>query len=78
MTVLNVRRSACWMIGAIIAFSLTAIAGREATYKFAESPLTISQLVFFRNIIGLILISFVIMFIAIRLQVVKLFIKIIL
>lgn len=60
MSVLNVRRSAFWMMGAIIAFSLTAIAGREATYKLAESPLTISQLVFFRNIIGLILISSVI------------------
>ncbi|MEH6448920.1 MAG: DMT family transporter [Oleispira sp.] len=53
----NVRRSALWMVGAIIAFSLTAIAGREATHELAEFPLTISQLVFFRNIIGLILIT---------------------
>jgi drug/metabolite transporter (DMT)-like permease len=53
----NVRRSAFWMCGAILAFSLTAIAGREATHVLAESPLTISQLVFFRNVIGLVLIS---------------------
>jgi drug/metabolite transporter (DMT)-like permease len=57
MSALNVRQSALWMAGAIIAFSLTAIAGREATYGLAESPLTISQLVFFRNIIGLVLIT---------------------
>lgn len=57
MNGLNVRRSALWMVGAIIAFSLTAIAGREATHELAEFPLTISQLVFFRNIIGLILIT---------------------
>jgi len=57
MNGLNVRHSALWMLGAIIAFSLTAIAGREATHELAESPLTISQLVFFRNIIGLILIA---------------------
>jgi drug/metabolite transporter (DMT)-like permease len=57
MNGLNVRRSALWMVGAIIAFSLTAIAGREATHELAEFPLTISQLVFFRNIVGLILIT---------------------
>ena len=57
MSALNVRQSALWMAGAIIAFSLTAIAGREATYELAESSLTISQLVFFRNIIGLVLIT---------------------
>jgi drug/metabolite transporter (DMT)-like permease len=57
MNGLNVRRSALWMVGAIIAFSLTAVAGREATHQLAEFPLTISQLVFFRNIIGLILIT---------------------
>jgi drug/metabolite transporter (DMT)-like permease len=56
MKTVNVRRSAFWMAGAIIAFSLTAIAGREATDILAQSPLTISQLVFFRNIIGLALI----------------------
>ena len=57
MMALNVRRSAFWMVGAIIAFSLTAIAGREATHSLSESPLTISQLVFFRNIVGLVLIT---------------------
>lgn len=57
MNGLNVRRSALWMVGAIIAFSMTAIAGREATDLLSESPLTISQLVFFRNIIGLVLIT---------------------
>lgn len=60
MMTLNVRRSALWMVGAIIAFSLTAIAGREATHSLSESPLTISQLVFFRNIVGLALILAVI------------------
>jgi drug/metabolite transporter (DMT)-like permease len=45
------------MLGAIFAFSLTAIAGREATHHLSEYSLTISQLVFFRNIIGLVLIS---------------------
>jgi drug/metabolite transporter (DMT)-like permease len=57
MNALNVRRSALWMVGAIMAFSLTAVAGREATHELAEFPLTISQLVFFRSFIGLILIS---------------------
>jgi drug/metabolite transporter (DMT)-like permease len=61
MKTVNVRRSAFWMAGAIIAFSLTAIAGREATHTLAESPLTISQLVFFRNVIGLVLISVLIL-----------------
>lgn len=40
------------MLGAVVAFSLTAIAGREAA-----ADVTVSQLVFFRNIIGLVLIS---------------------
>jgi drug/metabolite transporter (DMT)-like permease len=57
MNGLNVRHSALWMVGAIIAFSLTAIAGREATDLVSEFPLSISQLVFFRNIMGLVLIS---------------------
>lgn len=57
MISINVRLSALWMIGAIIAFSLTAIAGREATHAASPSPLTISQLVFFRNVVGLALIS---------------------
>jgi len=57
MNGLNVRRSALWMVGAIIAFSLTAIAGREATGLLSQNPLTISQLVFFRNIIGLVLVT---------------------
>jgi drug/metabolite transporter (DMT)-like permease len=61
MKAVNVRRSAFWMAGAIIAFSLTAIAGREATHTLAESPLTVSQLLFFRNIIGLVLISVLIL-----------------
>ena len=51
----NIRASTIWMFGAILAFSLTAVAGREAITVpdvdgFAKS-LTISQLVFFRNII---------------------------
>ncbi len=41
------------MLGAILSFSLTALAGREATQGINGSPLSISQLVFFRNIIGL-------------------------
>jgi drug/metabolite transporter (DMT)-like permease len=61
MKSVNVRRSALWMAGAIIAFSLTAIAGREATHTLAESSLTISQLLFFRNVIGLALISVLIL-----------------
>ncbi|MFT7409462.1 MAG: drug/metabolite transporter (DMT)-like permease [Oleispira sp.] len=61
MKAVNVRRSALWMAGAIIAFSLTAIAGREATHTLAEFPLTVSQLLFFRNVIGLVLISVLIL-----------------
>lgn len=57
MNAINVRRSALWMVGAIVAFSLTAISGREATQQLSDSTLTISQLVFFRSIIGLLLIS---------------------
>ena len=57
MNTVNVRHSALWMAGAVIAFSLTAIAGREATSQLSESALTISQLVFFRSVIGLILIT---------------------
>lgn len=53
MSTLRIRRTALWMFGAIFAFSLTAIAGREATHHLSEQALTISQLVFFRNIIGL-------------------------
>ncbi|MGK0247721.1 MAG: drug/metabolite transporter (DMT)-like permease [Oleispira sp.] len=61
MKAVNVRRSAFWMSGAIMAFSLTAIAGREATHTLAESPLTVSQLLFFRNVIGLVLITVLIL-----------------
>lgn len=57
MNGMNIRCSALWMFGAIIAFSLTAIAGREATGLLSNNSLTISQLVFFRNIIGLALVS---------------------
>lgn len=52
MNVVNVRLSAFWMLGAILSFSLTAIAGKEAT-SIISPELTVSQLVFFRNIIGL-------------------------
>ncbi len=41
------------MLGAILAFSLTAVAGREATDVLTSSALSVSQLVFFRNIAGL-------------------------
>lgn len=57
MNTINVRRSALWMVGAVVAFSLTAISGREATQQLSDSALTVSQLVFFRSIIGLLLIS---------------------
>lgn len=57
MNALNVRQSALWMVGAVFAFSLTAIAGREATSQISASALTISQLVFFRSAIGLVLIT---------------------
>jgi drug/metabolite transporter (DMT)-like permease len=57
MKALNIRQSALWMLGAIVAFSLTAVAGREATSQLSASALTISQLVFFRSIIGLLLIT---------------------
>jgi drug/metabolite transporter (DMT)-like permease len=57
MNTVDVRRSALWMVGAIVAFSLTAISGREATQQLSDSALTVSQLVFFRSIIGLLLIS---------------------
>jgi len=60
MNAVNVRHSALWMVGAVIAFSLTAIAGREATSQLSGSALTISQLVFFRSVIGLVLITSVI------------------
>lgn len=49
--------SALWMLGAIFAFSLTAIAGREATHALNEDAVTISQLVFFRSAIGLFILS---------------------
>lgn len=52
MAVVNVRRSAVWMVGAIFAFSLTAIAGKEAT-SIQEPTLSVSQLVFYRNVVGL-------------------------
>lgn len=44
------------MIGAILAFSLTAIAGKEAMHPSNENAVSISQLVFFRNLIGFVLI----------------------
>ena len=49
----NLYLSALWMAGAIFAFSATAVAGREATHALSDSALSISQLVFFRNVIGL-------------------------
>jgi drug/metabolite transporter (DMT)-like permease len=53
----NIKASTFWMLGAILAFSLTAVAGREATTVLEtsglEKSLSISQLVFFRNVIGL-------------------------
>lgn len=51
----HIYNSALWMVGAILAFSLTAIAGREATH--GDDALSISQLIFFRSIIGLLLVS---------------------
>lgn len=53
MRQINYLSSAVWMLGAILAFSLTAVAGREATHSLNDNPLTISQLVFFRNLVGL-------------------------
>lgn len=44
------------MIGAILAFSLTAIAGKEAMHPSNVNAVGISQLVFFRNVIGLVLV----------------------
>ncbi len=52
MSGMNVRASALWMSGAVLAFSLTAVAGREATTAL-DASLSVSQLVFYRNIIGL-------------------------
>ncbi len=52
--------SALWMVGAIFAFSLTAIAGREATHALNAEAISISQLVFFRNIVGLAFVSLLI------------------
>lgn len=53
----NIKASTFWMFGAILAFSLTAVAGREAItmpdVNGLEKSLSISQLVFFRNVIGL-------------------------
>lgn len=49
--------SALWMIGAIFAFSMTAIAGREATHALNDDAITISQLVFFRSAVGLLILS---------------------
>lgn len=48
--------SILWMIGAILAFSLTAIAGKEAMHPSNVNAVGISQLVFFRNVIGLVLV----------------------
>jgi drug/metabolite transporter (DMT)-like permease len=57
----NVRTSALWMAGAILAFSLTAVAGRQAT-SVLDIGLSVSQLVFYRNIIGLAVISLLLSF----------------
>lgn len=57
----NVRNSAMWMAGAILAFSLTAVAGREATTALGIG-LSVSQLVFYRNVIGLAVISLLLSF----------------
>ena len=57
MSMPNIYKSAAWMAGAIVAFSMTAIAGREATHALNDQAITISQLVFFRNIIGLLIVS---------------------
>lgn len=48
--------SILWVIGAILAFSLTAIAGKEAMHPSNVNAVGISQLVFFRNVIGLVLV----------------------
>ena len=56
----NTYLSALWMVGAILAFSLTAIAGREATHALNSAAVSISQLVFFRNVVGLIFVSLLI------------------
>jgi drug/metabolite transporter (DMT)-like permease len=53
MREVNYFASSIWMLGAILAFSLTALAGREATHHLNPDPLSISQLVFFRNLVGL-------------------------
>lgn len=45
-----------WMLGAIAFFSLTAIAGKEAMHPSNVNAVGISQLVFFRNVIGLVLV----------------------
>lgn len=53
----NIKASTFWMFGAILAFSLTAVAGREAITMSEvgglDKSLSISQLVFFRIVIGL-------------------------
>lgn len=53
----DIKASTFWMFGAILAFSLTAVAGREAITMpevgGLDKSLSISQLVFFRNVIGL-------------------------
>lgn len=56
----NIYYSVLWMLGAILAFSFTAIAGREATHGLNQESISISQLVFFRNIVGLFLVSLLI------------------
>lgn len=56
----NLYFSALWMLGAIVAFSMTAVAGREATDVLNEHAMSISQLVFFRNVMGLCIISFLV------------------
>lgn len=56
MGITNIRASALWMVGAIFAFSLTAVAGREAI-SAPNVGLSISQLVFYRSVIGLAIIS---------------------
>lgn len=57
----NLYLSALWMVGAIFAFSMTAVAGREATHALSTSALSISQLVFFRNVIGLVLVTLLVL-----------------
>lgn len=53
----NIYYSALWMIGAVLAFSITAISGREATHALNENAVTISQLVFYRSAVGLLILS---------------------